>query len=88
MLPGARLQPYHIGDNDSIDELAKSGVFIATVNLDDRTIEDDPRFRVIATRLQMIDRFNNAETLDMLTGNVARNLFKKDLLVEVPPATQ
>jgi hypothetical protein len=88
MLPGARLQPYHIGDNDSIDELAKSGVFIATVNLDDRTIEDDPRFRVIATRLQMIDRFNNAETLDMLTGNVARNLFKKDLLVEVTPAAQ
>jgi hypothetical protein len=36
----------------------------------------------------MIDRFNNAETLDMLTGNVARNLFKKDLLVEVTPAAQ
>jgi hypothetical protein len=35
--------------------------------------------------LQLIDRFNHAETIDMLRGNVSRNIFKEDLLVEVKP---
>jgi hypothetical protein len=51
--------------------------------LDDRTIEDSPDLRIVGTRLQLIDRFRPDETTDMLRGNVARNLFKKDFLVEV-----
>jgi hypothetical protein len=53
--------------------------------LRDRTIEADPRLRVIGSRLQLVDRFNNAETMDLLRGHVSRNLFKEDLLVEVKP---
>jgi hypothetical protein len=88
MLPGARFMPYHTGKNTRVEKLAESGVFIATVDLGDKTIESNPRFRIAGTRLQLIDRFNNAETVDMLKGNVARHLFKKDLLVEVLPASQ
>jgi hypothetical protein len=55
------------------------------VPLGDRTVEADPRLRVVGSRLQLIDRFNNAETMDMLRGHVARHLFKEDLLVEVKP---
>ena len=46
-------------------------------------MENSPDLRIVGTRLQLIDRFNNQETIDMLTGHVSRNLFKKDLLVEV-----
>jgi hypothetical protein len=41
---------------------------------------------VVGTRLNLIDRFNNEQTMDMLRGNVSRQLFKKDILVEVLPA--
>jgi hypothetical protein len=49
------------------------------------TVENSRDLRIVGTRLQLIDRFNNKETMDMLSGNVSRNLFKKDLLVEVIP---
>lgn len=88
MLPGARFAPYHTRKNTPVEKLAEPGAFIATVDLGDKTIESNPRFRIVGTRLQLIDRFNNAETIDMLKGNVARHLFKKDLLVEVLPAAQ
>jgi hypothetical protein len=57
------------------------------VPLRDMTVENSRDLRIVGTRLQLIDRFNNKETMDMLSGNVSRNLFKKDLLVEVIPAT-
>jgi 4-amino-4-deoxy-L-arabinose transferase-like glycosyltransferase len=86
LLPGSNPRPYKIQKAPSFDELGDANeLFIVTVPLQDRTIEADPRLRVVGSRLQLIDRFNNAETMDMLRGNVSRNLFKEDLLVEVQP---
>jgi len=84
MLPGSDPRPYHVNDRIPLDTLkAENAVFIVTLPLDDRTIEESSDLRIIGTRLQLIDRFRPDETMDMLCGNVARNLFKKDLLVEV-----
>ena len=83
MLPSSDPQPYHVNDR-TLDQLkAENAIFIITLPLQDMTVENSPGLRVIGTRLQLIDRFNSKETMDMLTGNVSRNLFKKDLLVEV-----
>lgn len=84
MLPGAELPPYHVGPDVTLDGLvAANDTFIITLPLRDMSVEETPGLRIVGTRLQLIDRFNNDETMDMLTGNVSRNLFKKDLLVEV-----
>jgi 4-amino-4-deoxy-L-arabinose transferase-like glycosyltransferase len=86
LLPGSDPRPYKIKNTPGLDELrANNGLFIVTVPLGDRTVEADPRLRVLSSRLQLIDRFNHAETIDMLRGNVSRNIFKEDLLVEVKP---
>jgi hypothetical protein len=85
MLPEAKLPPYHVNDYN-LDRLkSENTTFIITVPLRDMTVENSRDLRIIGTRLQLIDRFNNKETMDMLSGNVSRNLFKKDLLVEVIP---
>jgi hypothetical protein len=86
MLPEADLQPYHVNDYDLARVRAENSTFIVTLPLQDMTVENAPALRVVGTRLQLIDRFNNKETMDMLSGNVSRNLFKKDLLVEVIPS--
>ena len=83
MLPGADLPPYHVNDRNLADLQAEHGTFIITLPLQDRSVENSPHLRIVGTRLQLIDRFNNQETMDMLQGNVSRHLFKKDLLVEV-----
>ena len=83
MLPEAELSPYHVNDYDLERVRSENSVFIVTLPLQDLTVENSPDLRIIGTRLQLIDRFNNEETMDMLSGNVSRNLFKKDLLVEV-----
>jgi hypothetical protein len=86
LLPGSNPRPYKIQKTPSFEELRDANeLFIVTVPLRDRTIETDPRLRVVGSRLQLIDRFNNAETMDVLRGNVSRNIFKEDLLVEVKP---
>jgi hypothetical protein len=86
LLPGSDPRPYKIRKALGFDELRDANeLFIVTVPLRDRTIEADPRLRVIGSRLQLVDRFNNAETMDLLRGHVSRNLFKEDLLVEVKP---
>ena len=86
LLPGSNPRPYKIQKTPSFEELRDANeLFIVTVPLRDRTIETDPRLRVVGSRLQLIDRFNNAETMDMLRGNVSQNIFKEDLLVEVKP---
>ena len=83
MLPGADLAPYHVNDY-ALDRLkAENNLFIITLPLQDLSVENSPDLRIVGTRLQLIDRFNNQETIDLLTGHVSRNLFKKDLLVEV-----
>jgi 4-amino-4-deoxy-L-arabinose transferase-like glycosyltransferase len=85
MLPEAELPPYHVNDYN-LDRLkSENTTFIITVPLRDMTVENSRDLRIVGTRLQLIDRFNNKETMDMLSGNVSRNLFKKDLLVEVIP---
>jgi len=87
MLPGTQLPPYHVNDYDLARLRSGNTNFIITLPLRDMSVENSPDLRVVGTRLQLIDRFNNKETMDMLSGNVSRNLFKKDLLVEViPPA--
>jgi 4-amino-4-deoxy-L-arabinose transferase-like glycosyltransferase len=86
LLPGANPRPYKLRKAPGIDELRDANeLFIVTVPLRDRSVEADPRLRVVGSRLQLIDRFNNAETMDMLRGNASRSLFKEDLLVEVKP---
>jgi 4-amino-4-deoxy-L-arabinose transferase-like glycosyltransferase len=86
LLPGSDPQPYKIRKAPSLEELRGANqLFIVTVPLGDRTVGADPGLRVVGSRLQLIDRFNHAETMDMLGGHVARNLFKEDLLVEVKP---
>ena len=85
MLPGAELQPYHVNDIGLEDLRGTREVFIVTLPLQDTTVENAPDLRIVGTRLQIVDRFNNRETMDMLSGNVSRNLFKKDLLVEFVP---
>ena len=83
MLPGADLAPYHVNDY-ALDRLkAAHDIFIITLPLQDLSVDNSPDLRIVGTRLQLIDRFNNQETIDLLTGHVSRNLFKKDLLVEV-----
>ena len=83
MLPDSNPQPYHVNDR-TLDQLkAETTTFIVTLPLRDMTVENSPDLHIIGTRLQLIDRFNNKETMDMLSGNVSRNLFKKDLLLEV-----
>ena len=83
MLPGSEPQPYHVNDFTYEDVRANNNLFIVTLPLRDMRVENSPDLRIVGKRLQLIDRFNNKETMDMLTGNVSRNLFKKDLLVEV-----
>jgi 4-amino-4-deoxy-L-arabinose transferase-like glycosyltransferase len=86
MLPEAELPPYHVNDYD-LDRLkSENTFFIITLPIRDMTVENSPDLRIAGTRLQLIDRFNNKQTMDMLTGNVSPHLFKKDLLVEVTPA--
>ena len=87
MLPGAELPPYHVNDYDLARLRSENTTFIITLPLRDMTVENSRDLRIVGTRLQLIDRFNNKETMDMLGGNVSRNLFKKDLLVEVIPDT-
>ena len=87
MLPEAELPPYHVNDYDLARLRSENTTFIITLPLRDMTVENSRDLRIVGTRLQLIDRFNNKETMDMLSGNVSRNLFKKDLLVEVIPAT-
>lgn len=83
MLPEAELTPYHVNDHRLDSLKAEHPVFIVTLPLQDMTVENSPDLRIVGTRLQLIDRFSNAETMDMLAGQVSRHLFKKDLLVEV-----
>ena len=83
MLPGAQLPPYHVNDFNLARLKTENNLFIITLPLRDMSVENSADLRIIGTRLQLIDRFNNAQTMDMLQGKVSRQLFKKDLLVEV-----
>jgi len=73
LLPGAAVQPYDHKSNPP-----KTGLVVISLPLD----QPAPQEIILAKRLNMIDRFNAAETRDILMGNVTRNLFRWDWLVQ------
>jgi len=86
LLPGSDPQPYKIKKFPGLEALEeRGGPFIVTVSLDEDPLEGRAGLRLVGTRLQLVDRFDNKETADMLRGNVAAHLFKRDFLVEVAP---
>jgi hypothetical protein len=74
LLPGAVVRPYdHRGQ-------PPSGAALAVIST--RLGQPAPEGVILARRLNMIDRFDAAETRDILFGNVTRNLFRWDWLVQ------
>lgn len=84
MLPGSQLKPYKLKPKFDLAYLvANHDTFIISLPLTDTSLEGRDDLRVVGRRLNLVDRFSQDETLDMLRGNVAPNLFKMDVLVEV-----
>jgi 4-amino-4-deoxy-L-arabinose transferase-like glycosyltransferase len=73
LLPGAVVKPY-----DHKSKPPETGLGVISLPLD----QPAPQEIILAKRLNMIDRFNAAETRDILMGNVTRNLFRWDWLVQ------
>jgi len=74
LLPGAVVKPYdHRAKPPTQTEFA-----VVSLPLD----QPAPQEIILARRLNMIDRFNAAETRDILSGNITRNLFRWDWLVQ------
>lgn len=85
MLPDCDVRPYRQKPGLTVEKLREQDlVFVISVPLDDTAAENAADAKIMGRRLNLIDRFNNDETLDMLRGNVSRNLFKMDLLVQTP----
>lgn len=74
LLPGATVKPY-----DHRGQPPADAVFAV---ISRRLGEPPPDGVILARRLNMIDRFDAAETRDILLGNVTRNLFRWDWLVQ------
>jgi len=86
LLPGSDPQSYKIKKFPGIEAIRAQGEpFIISVPLAENPLEGVSGVRLVGTRIQLVDRFDNKETADMLRGNVSPHLFKKDLLVEVVP---
>jgi 4-amino-4-deoxy-L-arabinose transferase-like glycosyltransferase len=86
LLPGSDPQPYKIRKFTGIENLALANTaFIVSTRLDEDPLREHRGLRLVGVRLQLVDRFDGKETAEMLRGNVAPYLFKKDLLVEVLP---
>ncbi len=79
-LPGADVR--RIRPKDLADALAgtDSDLIIFPVTLAAPPIV--PGFRVLGSRLRLNDHFNAEQTADLLRGNIARQLFQRELLVE------
>lgn len=74
LLPGVLVRPYdHRGH-------PPEGAAFAVISR--RLGEASPDGVILARRLNLIDRFDAAETRDILLGNVTRNLFRWDWLVQ------
>lgn len=73
LLPGAEVKPY-----DHRSKPPETDLVVISLPLD----QPAPQEIILAKRLNMIDRFNAAETRDILMGNVTRNLFRWDWLVQ------
>lgn len=74
LLPGAMVRPYNHRSRPPSD----AAFAVISTRLD----QPSPEGIILARRLNMIDRFDAAETRDILLGNVTRNLFRWDWLVE------
>ncbi len=86
MLPGSNVRHIKTRNTRSADELRKEDTaFILVRSVGDDSLENIPGLRVLGRRLTLQEYFTDAEILDMLRGNVARNLFYDDVLVEVVP---
>ena len=86
LLPGSDPRPYKIKKFPGIEAMrARGEPFIITVPLTENPLEGTTGLRLVGTRIQLVDRFDNKETADMLRGNVSPHLFQKDLLIEVVP---
>jgi hypothetical protein len=74
LLPGAVVKPYdhHGHPPDTADFVVISRQLGSPA----------PDGVILAKRLNMIDRFDAAETRDILLGNVTRNLFRWDWLIQ------
>jgi len=82
MLSGSDPRPYQIRKFAGIDALRVGNEhFIISVPLDEDPLINQSGLRRIGTRIQPVDRFDGKETADMLRGNVAKHLFKKDFLL-------
>ena len=89
MLPGCDARPYRQKPDVTVEKLRQQDpLFIISVPLADTAAESAPDSKVMGRRLNIIDRFNNEETMDMLRGNVSRNLFKKDIFLQTPAPKQ
>lgn len=77
LLPGADTKPYKAGKRPPDKPFV-----IVSLPLDQAA----PAGAILGKRLNMIDRFNAAQTRDMLAGNISRQLFRWDWLVQKPPS--
>ena len=73
LLPGAEVKPYK-----SSKRPPNKPFVVVSLPLD----ETAPAGIILGKRLNMIDRFNPAQTRDMLTGNLSHHLFHWDWLVQ------
>ena len=73
LLPGALVKPYDQHATPPADQFVVIGLPLG---------QPAPDELILGRRLNMIDRFNAAETRDILSGNISRNLFRWDWLVQ------
>jgi len=88
LLPGSNPRPYKIRKFAGIDALRSTNdYFIVSVPLDENPLANQSALQLVGTRIQLVDRFDGKETADMLRGNVAKHLFKRDFLLANQPST-
>ena len=85
LLPGADVR--RIRSKDLADALPDPDVSLLIVPVSLNAPPAVPGFRVLGTRLRLNDHFTAEQTADLLRGNIARQLFIRELLVEREPST-
>jgi len=76
LLPGAQVKPYKYGKRPPDKPFV-----VVSLPLD----QAPPAGILLGKRLNMIDRFKNAQLLDMLAGNLSHHMFHWDWLVQRNP---
>lgn len=87
LLPETKaLIPYDYKASITIDAMkGKAPCFIVSLPLTDQSDKNLQGVQLLGRRLNLIDRFNAAETGAIMMGNVAPYLFHQDLLMERTP---